>query len=152
SANAWFTQVTRQSLGNDFNSQWPQHDWGLVQYSPTTAVVHNGDVDLFNGLHQDITRVATPIVGQYVLRAGQTTHLHYGYLQERNFHVTYGSGQTFTDMILASVCSSGGDSGGPLFNGETGYGILSGGNGLPCGKDGGQSDYEPAVAALANLN
>ncbi|MFJ1767396.1 trypsin-like serine protease [Amycolatopsis sp. NPDC088138] len=60
--------------------------------------------------------------------------------------MNYVDGTTVTGMISTTVCVQGGDSGGPLFAGNTALGLTSGGSG-DCAS-GGQSFYQPVTEAL----
>ncbi|GAB7035311.1 S1 family peptidase [Streptomyces platensis subsp. malvinus] len=123
---------------------FPGDDFGLARY--TAAVAHPSEVDLFSGGAQHIGRAADPIVGQKVRRSGSTTHVHDGEVTALNVTANYQEG-TVEGLIQTSLCAEAGDSGGPLFEGDTALGLTSGGRGT-CAA-GGVSLYQPVTEALA---
>ena len=83
------------------------------------------------------------VVGTRVYRSGSTTGLHSGTVTGLNATVYYWSGETVYGMIETNVCAEPGDSGGPLFRGNYGLGLLSGGSG-DC-SEGGDTYYQPVT-------
>ena len=92
-----------------------------------------------------ITSAANPTVGQSVTRRGSTTGTHSGTVTGLNATVHYAEG-TVKGMIRTNVCAEGGDSGGPLYAGNTALGLTSGGSGN-C-QSGGITFFQPVVEAL----
>ncbi|MFD8545483.1 S1 family peptidase [Streptomyces sp. NPDC059649] len=126
------------------SGSFPGDDFGLARY--TAAEPHPSEVDLYSGGAQHIVRAADPIVGQKVRRSGSTTHVHDGEVTALNVTANYHEG-TVEGLIQTSICAESGDSGGPLFEGDTALGLTSGGRGA-CAS-GGVSMYQPVTEALA---
>lgn len=155
-SNAFFrTEKTHQLFARVVDTGWWRgQDWGLADYlnpaQPADPPVTNpGNVDLHNGgSHQDITQAGTPVVGQLVTGSGAASGLHTGIVTRLNQTVNYGGGSpddpvhSISGLIFTTNFTEGGDSGGPLFSGTTGYGVNSGG-------DGTESYYAPITEALS---
>ncbi len=140
----WGNSSHSTTLGTTAGSSFPTNDYGLVRY--TGSVSHPGEVNLYNGSTRDITGAANPTVGQSVQRSGSTTGLHGGTVTSLNQTVNYGGGDVVYGMIGTNVCAEPGDSGGPLFSGNTALGLTSGGSGN-CSR-GGVTYFQPVVEAL----
>ncbi|MEO3754015.1 S1 family peptidase [Streptomyces sp. B6B3] len=140
----WGNSSHSTTLGTTAGSSFPTNDYGLVRY--TGSVSHPGTVNLYNGSTRDITGAANPTVGQSVQRSGSTTGLHGGSVTALNQTVNYGGGDVVYGMIRTNVCAEPGDSGGPLFSGNTALGLTSGGSGN-C-SSGGVTYFQPVVEAL----
>ncbi|MFR9799447.1 S1 family peptidase [Streptomyces sp. MS06] len=138
-AGYWYTS-SGTTIGYTAGSQFPGNDYGIVRYT-NGSVSHPGKVG-----NQDITRAATPSVGQYVLRRGSTTGTHGGYVTGLNATVNYGNGDIVRGLIQTNVCAEPGDSGGSLYYGSTAYGLTSGGSGN-C-SSGGTTFFQPVTEAL----
>jgi streptogrisin D len=144
-ASTWYADSSRTIvLGSRAGSSFPGNDYGIVRYTGTVS--HPGNVYLYNGSTRDITGAGNAYVGQYVLRSGSTTGLRSGYVTALNATVNYAEG-TVTGLIRTSVCAQGGDSGGPLFAGNTALGLTSGGSGN-C-TTGGTTFFQPVTEPLA---
>ncbi|MGW9170208.1 S1 family peptidase [Streptomyces decoyicus] len=122
---------------------FPGDDFGIVRLAPDLA--HPSKVDLYNGRMQSITTVGDPIVGEKVQRSGSSTHVHGGDITAVEVTANYQEGSV-DGLIQAGVCAETGDSGGPLFEGDTALGLTSGGRG-DC-LLGGESFYQPVREAL----
>jgi streptogrisin A len=133
------------SIGTTVGSSFPGNDYGLIQHSDPSAA--DGRVSLYNGSFQEITGAGDASVGQSVQRSGSTTGLHGGSVTGLNATVDYGPDGIVEGMIQTNVCAEPGDSGGPLFAGETALGLTSGGSGN-C-SSGGVTFYQPVTEALA---
>jgi streptogrisin D len=149
SSTYWTTEKTHERFAGSWMHAWPQHDFGIAKYFADTSVVHYGDVNTYQGSHQNISNAANVVVGQYAARTGATTGFHDGHITATNVTVNYGNGANITGLIQSNICAAGGDSGGPLYSGSTAYGILSGGNGQVCGDPAPNTAYEPVPKALA---
>jgi streptogrisin B len=144
-AGTWWSNSNHSTtIGSTAGSSFPTNDYGLVRY--TGSVSHPGTVNLYNGSTRDITGAANPTVGQSVQRSGSTTGLHGGSVTALNQTVNYGGGDVVYGMIRTNVCAEPGDSGGPLFSGNTALGLTSGGSGN-C-SSGGVTYFQPVVEAL----
>lgn len=124
---------------------FPGDDFGIARYT-AADMAHPSEVNLYSSGAQHIARAADPIVGQKVRRSGSTTHVHDGEVTALNVTANYQEG-TVEGLIQTSVCAESGDSGGPLFEGDTALGLTSGGRGS-CAA-GGVSLYQPVTEALA---
>ncbi|MGA8116028.1 MAG: S1 family peptidase [Actinocatenispora sp.] len=143
-ASSWYADGGHTSLlGNTADSYFPTNDFAIVQYSSSS---HSGDVDLYNGSHQDITSAGNAYVGESVKRSGSTTGVHPGTVTGLNATVNYAEGTVY-GMIQTNVCAEGGDSGGSLFDGGTALGLTSGGSGN-C-SSGGTTFFQPVTEALS---
>lgn len=114
-----------QGIGPSVDSSFGGNDYGLIRNDSSSAP---GAVDLYNGSAQPITSVGSPSVGEQVCKSGQTTGLTCGTVQALNQTVHYADGTTVSGLIQTDVYCDHGDSGGPLFDGSTGLGTVSGGN------------------------
>ncbi|HEX5402035.1 MAG TPA: S1 family peptidase [Pseudonocardiaceae bacterium] len=130
---------TWQGIGPSVVSAFPTSDYGLIRDDDADA---RGDVDLYNGTVQPITAVGTPFVGEQVCASGQTTEVTCGQVTAVDQTVDYGSGDVVRGLIKTSVHTDHGDSGGSLFDGSTGLGTVSGG-------DGAIDYFQPLAPALA---
>ncbi|MFE2040556.1 S1 family peptidase [Streptomyces sp. NPDC059477] len=123
---------------------FPVNDHGVIAHSNPAAA--DGRVYLYNGTYRDIINAGTPTVGQRIERSGSTTGYRTGTVTGLNATVNYGGGQLVYNTHQTNACAEPGDSGGPLFGGNTAYGLLSGGSGN-C-TVGGTTFYEPVTRPL----
>ncbi|MCM2390595.1 S1 family peptidase [Streptomyces sp. CWNU-1] len=141
----WYTNPANTALlGWTAASSFPGNDFGVIQHAYPAAA--DGRVYLYNGTYRDIINAGNPYVGQFVERTGSTTGYHTGRVTALNATVNYGGGQLVYGLIQTNVCAAPGDSGGPLFAGNTAYGLLSGGSGN-C-TVGGTTFYQPVTEPL----
>ncbi|MET9227875.1 S1 family peptidase [Lentzea sp. NPDC003310] len=133
-----------QAIATRVGTSFPGNDYALFRY--TSGIDRPGEVNLYNGTIRGIDTAADPVVGQTVGRSGSTTGFHRGKVTGLGVTVNYVDGTTVTGMIATTVCVQGGDSGGPLFAGNTALGLTSGGSGN-C-TSGGRSFYQPVTEAL----
>jgi streptogrisin D len=131
-------------FGSRVATSFPSNDYGVIQYT-NTSVAHPGNVNLYNGTTQDITRSANASVGQSACRSGSTTHVHCGTVTAVNASVTYPQG-TVNGLIRTNICAEPGDSGGSLYSGSTALGMTSGGSGN-C-SSGGTTFFQPVTEPL----
>jgi streptogrisin D len=142
---SWYANSSRTTyLGPRVGSSFPGNDYGIVRYD--SSVSRPGDVYLYNGSYRDITGAGNAYVGQSVQRSGSTTGLRSGTVLGLNATVNYAEG-TVTGLIRTNVCAEPGDSGGPLFAGNTALGLTSGGSGN-C-SSGGTTYFQPVTEALS---
>ncbi|MDB1088099.1 S1 family peptidase [Streptomyces sp. ACA25] len=131
-------------IGETWHTYFPGRDHGLVRHVPQVA--HPSAVRLPGG-QQAITSVGNAMVGQAACRVGSTTGLRCGSVTALNQSVNYGNGFIVHGLIRTNICAEPGDSGGPLFAGNVGLGILSGGSGN-CSV-GGTTFYEPLTRIMS---
>lgn len=112
-------------LGNRVGTSFPGNDYGLVRYA-NTSVSSPSSVHLYPG-SQSITSIGTPTVYQEVRASGAGSGLRSGRVLALGVPDPSG---TVLGLIKTNICSTGGDSGGPLFGGTVGYGILSYASGI----------------------
>jgi streptogrisin D len=117
---------TWQGIGPSVESGFPSGDYGLIRDDSADGP---GDIDLYNGTMQPITSVGTATVGQRVCASGQTTQVTCGQVTAVNQTVDYGNGDVVHGLIKTNVHTDHGDSGGSLFAGPIGLGMVSGGDG-----------------------
>ncbi|MFH8613721.1 S1 family peptidase [Streptomyces sp. NPDC017979] len=123
---------------------FPVYDHGVIRHGNPAAA--DGRVYLYNGTYRDIVNAGSPGLGQRIERSGSTTGYRTGTVTGLNATVNYGGGQLVYNTIQTNACAQPGDSGGPLFAGNTAYGLLSGGSGN-CSV-GGTTFYEPVTRPL----
>lgn len=121
------------------------HDYALVRYTDTTLPKPSA-VNLYNGTSRPITAVSGGAVGQSVQRAGQASGVRSGRITAVNVTVRFADG-TVTGLIRTTVCAEPGDSGGPLFTGNTALGMTVGGSGN-C-STGGTTYFSSAARAMS---
>ncbi|WP_347726974.1 S1 family peptidase [Streptomyces sp. CAU 1734] len=124
---------------------FPVYDHGVIRHSNPAAA--DGRVYLYNGSYRDIINSGSPSVGTRIERSGSTTGYRTGQVTALNATVNYGGGQLVYNTIQTNACAQPGDSGGPLFTGNTALGLLSGGSGN-CSV-GGTTYYEPVTRPLS---
>lgn len=115
-----------EDIGPSTVSSFPTTDYGLVR---NDDAISRGGVDLYNGTVQPITAVGTAAVGEHVCASGQTTEVTCGQVTAVNQTVDYGNGDVVHGLTETTVHTDHGDSGGALFDGGTGLGTVSGGDG-----------------------
>ncbi len=107
-------------------SAFPGTDYGVIRDDQATAP---GAVDRWDGTTQPITGAAAATVGEAVCASGQTTHVTCGHVTAVGLTVDYGDGNVVRGLIETDVHTDHGDSGGSLFDGAIGLGMVSGGDG-----------------------
>ncbi|WP_407548575.1 S1 family peptidase [Streptomyces sp. Pv4-95] len=142
-SRTWAATQGGGEIASTESSRFPGDDYGLVKFTANTS--HPSEVNLYNGGTQPIARAGEAIVGQMVQRSGSTTQVHAGNVTALNATVNYQQG-TVDGLIQTSVCAEPGDSGGPLFEGDTALGLTSGGSGN-C-SSGGETFYQPVPEVL----
>lgn len=117
---------TWTGVGPSVVSAFPGTDYGVIRDEDALAA---GAVDRWDGTTQPITGVGTAAVGEQVCASGQTTHVTCGEVTAVDQTVDYGDGNVVRGLIQTTVHTDHGDSGGPLFDGSVGLGMVSGGDG-----------------------
>lgn len=116
-------------IGPSVDSQFPGTDYGLIRNDSSDS---SGAVNTYDGGSQTITQAGDAQVGESVCKSGRTTHVTCGTVQAVDQTVNYSDGlggiQTVHGLIQTNVYADHGDSGGPLYDGETGLGTVSGGD------------------------
>ncbi|MBO0870516.1 MAG: alpha-lytic protease prodomain-containing protein [Micromonosporaceae bacterium] len=145
-AATWYANSSHTTvLGTRVVSVFPgSADYSIFQY--TGSIARPGTVDLYNGTTRDITGAANPTLNQSVSRSGSTTGVHSGRVTALNQTVNYVGDGRVTGLTQTTVCAEPGDSGGPLFAGNTALGLTSGGSGN-C-TSGGVTFFQPVLEAL----
>jgi streptogrisin D len=143
-AATWYSNSSHTSvLGTRSGTSFPTNDYAIIKFA--SGVAHPSTVDLYSG-SRSITSAADAYVGESVSRSGSTSHVHSGSVTGLNATVNYAEGTVY-GMIRTNVCAEGGDSGGPLFSGNTAVGLTSGGSGN-C-TSGGTTYFQPVTEALS---
>ena len=136
SEKTWWTSSNRSTstlIGPTVGYSFPGNDYALVRYD-NASLSHPGGYTLGDAQ-----------VGETVTRDGSTTGVHSGKVTALNVTVRYQGGGTVRGMIQTTVCAEPGDSGGPLYDGNTALGLTSGGSG-DC-KRGGTTFFQPVREA-----
>ncbi|WP_233598813.1 S1 family peptidase [Amycolatopsis sp. WAC 01375] len=114
-----------EGIGPNVDSHFPVTDYGRVRDLSGSGP---SQVNLYDGSTQRILRAGIPQVGQPVCKSGMTTKKTCGKVLGLNQTVNYGKDKQVVGTIATDIPIESGDSGGPLFYGGVGYGVLSGGN------------------------
>ncbi|MED7827377.1 S1 family peptidase [Streptomyces chiangmaiensis] len=135
--STWYADQNRTTLiGSNVGYSFPDNDYALVRYD-NTSLSHSGGYTAANAF-----------VGETVTRDGSTTGVHSGTVTALNVTVRYShGGGTVNGLIQTTVCAEGGDSGGPLYDGNKAIGLTSGGSG-DC-TSGGTTFFQPVTEALS---
>ncbi len=118
-----WTLPNGQDVGPSLESNYPEDDFGLI-WMNGPSVWATGTINLWNNTSRSIHGWATAVSGLSVCNSGRTTGFRCGSVLKTNVTVN-GAGGTVRQMIETNICTLGGDSGGPLFAGNTGYGLNS---------------------------
>jgi streptogrisin D len=129
---------TWQGIGPSVKSDFPETDYGLIRNDSAEAP---GEVNLYDGSSQQLTSAGDASVGEHVCKSGRTTQVTCGTVKALDQTVHYADGNSVSGLIQTSVHCDHGDSGGPLFDGDTALGTVSGGNFLT-------TYFQPVTAAL----
>ncbi|EMD28281.1 secreted serine protease [Amycolatopsis azurea DSM 43854] len=114
-----------EGIGPNVDTHFPVTDYGRIRDLSGSGP---SQVDLYDGRTQRILRAGIPQVGQTVCKSGMTTKKTCGKVLGLNQTVNYGKDKQVIGTIATDIPIGSGDSGGPLFYGGVGYGVLSGGN------------------------
>jgi len=139
-ASTWYTNSSHTTqIGPVVSYTFPGSDYALVRYA-NTSLTHPGGYT-----------VADAFVGENVTRTGSTTGTHSGRVTALNVTVRYSGspGGTVRGLIQTTVCAEGGDSGGPLYDGNRAVGLTSGGSGNCTSGD--TTFFQPARAAASHF-
>ncbi|MEV0444181.1 S1 family peptidase [Streptomyces spectabilis] len=143
SAN-WAATSGGAAVGVREGTSFPTNDYGIVRYTDGSSPA--GNVNLYNGGHQEISSAADAVVGQSLRKSGSTTKVTSGTVTAVNVTVNYSDGPVH-GMVRTTACSAGGDSGGAHFAGTVALGIHSGSSG--CTGTNGSAIHQPVREALA---
>ena len=90
-------------------------------------------------LVNSITNRNSQAINSYICKSGVTTGYACGYITDKNVNPGYipgGGNATFIRLHKdISLLANDGDSGGPVFSGNSAYGIISGSQAIPLGRD-----------------
>jgi streptogrisin D len=140
----WAEEQGAEPVASTEESSFPGDDMAIAIYE-NQQEEPPGVINLGNGETQEIANARDAVVGEAVQRMGSTTGLNDGQVLEVDATVTFPEG-TVTGMIHTDVCAEPGDSGGPLFAGDSALGLTSGGSG-DC-QAGGETFFQPVTEAL----
>jgi streptogrisin D len=141
----WYSSSSQTTMvGTTAGWSFPGNDYGIARY--TDQSVPPGNVDLHNGMYQDITSAGTVPVGATVCMSGSTSGYHCGAVTALNATVYFSEGAV-SGLIKTTLCSEGGDSGAPVFYGSVAIGIVVGASGN-C-SSGGITYVQPIMEALS---
>jgi streptogrisin D len=118
-----WTLPNGQDVGPSLESNYPGDDYGLI-WMNGPSVWPTGVINLWNGTSRSIHGWATAVAGLSVCNSGRTTGFRCGSVLKTNVTVN-GTGGAVHQMVETNICTLGGDSGGPLFSANTGYGLNS---------------------------
>jgi streptogrisin C len=137
----------RQPIGTVVRSEYPGHDYGIVQVTNTAAWRGSGQVK--GG--PTVSGATAAATGSPVCRSGSTSGYHCGVVQATDVTVNYGKGTVITGLTQTTVCADPGDSGGPYVapDAAQAQGTLSGGTG-DC-VSGGTTYFQPLAPVLASM-
>lgn len=113
----------KNELGSVSSAVFPGHDWSVI--TPTAGWTLNNTV-ISNGTPKAITTFATPKVGEQVCGTGATSGTQCGMVEAVNVSVNYPDG-VVTGLAESTQDGNAGDSGGPVYDGSKGLGMISGG-------------------------
>lgn len=118
-------------IGPSIDSRFPDTDYGLIRNDSSDS---SGTVDTYGAGTQQIAKAGSAGVGESVCKSGRTTFVTCGTVSAVDQTVNYSDGlggvQTVHGLIQTNVHCDHGDSGGPLYDGQTGLGMVSGGDGV----------------------
>jgi trypsin/alpha-lytic protease prodomain-containing protein len=137
----------RRPIGTAVRTEYPGHDYGIVQVSSTTAWRGSGRIQ--GG--PTVTGATAAPSGSAVCRSGSSSGYHCGTVQATDVTVNYGSGTVITGLTQTTVCAEAGDSGGPFVTPDSAQaqGTLSGGTG-DC-VTGGTTYFQPLAPVLTSM-
>jgi streptogrisin C len=137
----------RRPLGTAVRTEYPGHDYGIIQVSTTTTWRGSGRIQ--GG--PTVTGATEAPSGSAVCRSGSSSGYHCGTVAATDVTVNYGSGTVITGLTRTTVCAEAGDSGGPFVTPDSAQaqGTLSGGTG-DC-VAGGTTYFQPLAPVLASM-
>lgn len=138
-----------QNIGPTAASNFPGDDYGAIRIDNPAALQPSGGV-LYYGGFQDIASAGRVPVGGGVCKTGSTTGTTCGNVAAYNVTVNYGGGDIVRGLTQTNVCTQPGDSGGPLFAGSVGQGVVSGGSVGGCSQAGFRSFFQPLDEILSS--
>ncbi|MFD9053580.1 S1 family peptidase [Streptomyces zaomyceticus] len=135
-------------IGTTAHTEFPTNDWGVIRYDSDSAAHAYGQVYLYKLIEfRDISSAGNAKLGQEILQSGQTTGLRRGVVTGLDVTANYGNGEIVSGLVQTTACGEPGDSGGPVFAGNTALGLVSGGIG-DC-NNGGVTIYQPVTEVLS---
>lgn len=113
-------------LGRKEIAYFPTADFGLIRITEPEIQQIRG-VYTYDGQFQQINKTGNAFKGQYVCKSGVITNVTCGTIDFVDHTVDYPQGRVY-NLDGGKICSIGGDSGSPMFAGDTALGLLSGGS------------------------
>jgi hypothetical protein len=114
-------------LGSTAGSSYPRTDYGLIAKASGINAV--SAVNLYNGTTRPIYSSGDAYQNRPVCMSGVGSHYRCGKIIGTNLTVNFGSGgisATVYGLAAANFCSTSTDRGGPVFDGNTAVGLISG--------------------------
>ncbi len=150
--NLWY--LSGNLIGPGIYHSFPGNDYGALLVAYNSPVTTHPTLIAYGSSGTRVLGTNNPVVGQYLCKSGNVTGVTCGTVVALDVTVTYHTGEVVSGLIETTACASGGDSGSPLFRDPgdrrlIGMGILSGGNGLPCGDPAVRSYYNPLTEIMA---
>lgn len=110
-------------LGDITDFNYPNGDWSAI--TPAAGWALQSAVQTASGVQQ-ITAWSTPRLNESICKVGATSGTTCGKVTALNVTVNYGDGPVY-GLTQTSVFAQEGDSGGSVYDGSTGVGLISGG-------------------------
>ncbi len=129
-------------VGPVVSSNFPGNDYALLRYTDPSQAA--GGVRGADGGVLDIAGARNPVVGEKAC-VSAPSGVHCGAVSGLNATVNYGDG-VVSGLIQTNICTEPGDSGAPLYTGQTALGIVSGTSG-DCAS-GGITYFQPVLEPL----
>ncbi len=121
-SRTWYA-ADNTALGRVSTYRFPDADWAVLPRPPGMTLPN----DIVNGTaFTPITRFAVPRLDQHVCGTGAASGTQCGTITATDVTVNYATGAV-TGLARSTQSGSGGDSGGPVFAGNTGVALISGG-------------------------
>jgi len=133
-ANVWSAYTStgqKQTVGAGEEASFPVNDWAKVNmdggYWDEGASSPSTVINWANTQNIGIAYESLSYVGESVCHSGQRTGTSCGVVTKINQTVNYPQGLVYHMTEVKGWCSYYGDSGGPVWNGNTALGLVSGG-------------------------
>jgi hypothetical protein len=155
----WASEDSHQNwypIGNVEGFQFPTHDWAKINATGSswdTTPWPSEVAHFWEDQERSITAEGASYLGEYVCHSGNASGTTCGNVGELDKTLTVQEGTLYHETEFNDICSRGGDSGGPVFTGNTGVGIYSAVNhvtnvGGPCDARGYYIELTEATEAM----